>query len=75
MEIKFRREMGCSIRKHICRMRTDQIVQLLVETNLPISQIAENLGFSDAQHFARYFRAAKQAGPLAFRRTYGRRAG
>ena len=75
LEIKFRREMGCSIRKHICRMRTDQIVQLLVETNLPISQIAEHLGFSDAQHFARYFRAAKQAGPLAFRRTYGRRAG
>jgi len=74
LEIKFRREMGCSIRKHISRVRADQIVQLLIETDLPIGQIAESLGFSDVQHFARYFRAAKQASPLAFRRTYGRRA-
>ena len=73
LEMKFRRELGCSIREHICRVRTDQIVRLLVETDLPIGEIAENLGFSDVQHFARYFRAGKKASPLAFRRTYGRR--
>ena len=44
LEIKFRREIGCSIRKHICRVRTDQIVRLLVETDLPVGQIAESLG-------------------------------
>jgi AraC-like DNA-binding protein len=66
--------MGCSIRKHIGRVHTDQIVRLLVETDLPIGQIAESVGFSDVQHFARYFRAVKQARPLAFRRIYGRRA-
>jgi len=49
-------------------------VRLLVETDLPIGQIAESVGFSDVQHFARYFRAVKQARPLAFRRIYGRRA-
>ena len=75
LEIKFRREMGCSIRKHVCNVRTDQIVRLLVETDLPINQIAESLGFSDVQHFARYFRAGKQVSPLVFRRTYGRRVG
>jgi LacI family transcriptional regulator len=75
LEIKFRREIGCSIYEHIRRVRTDQIVRLLVETDLQVGQIAESLGFSDMQHFARYFRAGKQISPLAYRRTYGRRAG
>lgn len=73
LEIKFRRETGRSIREHIQRVRTDQIVPLLVETDLPIGQIAESLGFSDAQHFARYFRAGKRMSPLAFRKAYAGR--
>jgi LacI family transcriptional regulator len=73
LEIKFRQEIGCSIRQHIRRIRTDQIVRLLIETDLPISQIAETLGFPDIQHFARYFRAGKQISPLAFRRIHGGR--
>jgi len=74
LEIKFRQEIGCSIHEYVRRVRTDQIVRLLVETDLPVGQIAETLGFSDVQHFARYFRAGKQASPLAYRRAYGRRA-
>lgn len=73
LEIRFRQEIGCSIRQHIRRIRTDQIVRLLVETDLPIGQIAETLGFSDIQHFARYFRAGKQTSPLAFRRMHAGR--
>lgn len=75
LEIKLRREIGCSILKYIRRVRTDQIVRLLLETELPVGQIAETFGFSDIQHFARYFRSDKQMSPLAYRRTYGRRAG
>jgi len=73
LEIKFRQEIGCSIHEYVRRVRTDQIVRLLVETDLPVGQIAETLGFSDVQHFARYFRAGKQASPLAYRRAYGKR--
>ncbi|HTR41579.1 MAG TPA: DNA-binding transcriptional regulator [Pseudomonadales bacterium] len=73
LEIRFRQEIGCSIRQHIRRIRTDQIVRLLVETDLPIGQIAETLGFADVQHFARYFRAGKQTSPLAFRRLHAGR--
>jgi LacI family transcriptional regulator len=75
LEIKFRREVGCSIHEYIRRVRTDQIVKLLVETELTVGQIAESLSFSDVQHFARYFRAGKQKSPLAYRRAYGRRIG
>ena len=50
-------------------MRTDQIVRLLMETELPVGDIAESLGFSDRQHFARYFRAGEGISPLALRRS------
>jgi AraC-like DNA-binding protein len=63
--------MGGSILKEIRRHRTDQIARLLVETNQPVARIAESLGFPDAQHFARYFRAVKKMSPLAFRKAGG----
>ena len=72
LEIKFQREMESSVHDYIKRLRTDQIMRLLVETDLPIGQIAESLGFSDIQHFARYFRAGTQMSPLAYRRNFGK---
>ena len=71
LERRFRQQMGGSILKEIRRQRTDQIARLLLETNLPVTRIADSLGFADAQHFARYFRAAKKMSPLAFRKTAG----
>lgn len=71
LERRVRSETGASILDQIRRARTDQIARLLVETELPVCQIAESLGFDDAQHFARYFRAAKQVTPLAYRKSFG----
>lgn len=71
LERRFRREFNSSIQTEIRRVRTDQIARLLVETHMPVSDIAESLGFPDMQHFARYFRAGKQVSPLAFRRQLG----
>ncbi|MDE3068750.1 MAG: DNA-binding transcriptional regulator [Verrucomicrobiota bacterium] len=75
LEIRFRRELGCSIHHHVRRVRTDQIARLLVETEMSVARIADSLGFPDVQHFARYFRAVKQISPLAYRKAYGSRAG
>ena len=72
LEIKFQREMESSIHNYIKRIRTDQIIRLLVESDLPIGQIADSLGFSDIQHFARYFRAGTHMNPLAYRRNFGK---
>lgn len=72
LEIRFQKEMECSIHEHIKRLRTDQIVRLLIETDMPIGQIADSLGFADLQHFARYFRARMQMSPLVYRRNFGR---
>lgn len=73
LERRFRRELNSSVLAEIRRVRTDQIARLLVETHLPISDIAESLGFPDGPHFARYFRAGKRVSPLAYRREFSSR--
>jgi LacI family transcriptional regulator len=70
LERRFRRELGYSVLDDIRRVRTDKMAQLLVETQLPVCEIAETLGFGDVQHFARYFRSVKNMSPLAYRKTY-----
>ncbi len=74
LERRFRREFNSSIQAEIRRVRTEQIARLLVETHMPVSEIAESLGFPDVPHFARYFRAVKQISPLAYRRQFGSRS-
>jgi LacI family transcriptional regulator len=75
LERRFRNEIGVSILDQIRKARTDQICKMLVETSLPVGEIAESLGFEDVQHFARYFRSAREMSPLAFRKTYGKQTG
>jgi LacI family transcriptional regulator len=70
LEKRFRRELGYSVLDDIRRVRTDKMAQLLVETQLPVCEIAETLGFGDVQHFARYFRSVKKMSPLAYRKAY-----
>ena len=74
LERRFRRELNSSIQTEIRRVRTDQIARLLVETHMPVSEIAGSLRFPDVQHFARYFRAGKQVSPLVYRRQFGSRS-
>jgi LacI family transcriptional regulator len=74
MEKRFRDSLGRSVLDEIRRVRTDQIARLLVETELPVAQIAERLGFADVQHIARYFRSAKAMSPVAFRKQHGRQS-
>jgi len=72
LERRFRSEIGISILEQIRKARTEQICKMLVETSLPVGQIAESLGFEDVQHFARYFRAAREMSPLAYRKSFGK---
>ena len=73
LEKRFREYLKHSALEEIRRVRTDQIARMLVETELPVGQIAETLGFEDVQHVARYFRAGKGLSPLAYRKTRGRK--
>lgn len=71
LEKRFRQLLGRSVLEEIRRARTDQIARLLVETDMPVAQIADLLGFVDVQHVARYFRSAKKMSPIAYRKAFG----
>jgi LacI family transcriptional regulator len=71
LENRFRKLLGRSVMNEIRRVRTEQIARLLLETDLPVAQIADLLDFADVRHIARYFRAGKGISPLAYRKTYG----
>ena len=48
--------LHCSIAKYIKKMRLQHAQTLLTETNLPISTISEQCGFSDYNYFCRVFK-------------------
>jgi LacI family transcriptional regulator, galactose operon repressor len=56
LEQRFRKKLSRSINSEIRRVRIEHICKLLVETDLPISEIAYGLGFSSVEHISRYFK-------------------
>jgi len=70
LEKRFRTILGRSIHDEIRCTRVEQIIRMLAETVMPISEIAQALGFSDVAHISRYFRREKGMSPLAYRKRY-----
>ncbi|MHC4354539.1 MAG: XylR family transcriptional regulator [Planctomycetota bacterium] len=56
LEQRFRRVLGRSIYNEIKRVRTQQIIRMLCETDLSVSEIALRLGHPSDKHIARYFK-------------------
>ena len=55
LEIRFQRSLGRSIRKEIQRVRLNLVKQLLVETNIPVSKIADSTGFNGLTYLSSVF--------------------
>ena len=72
-ERRFRQILGRSILEEIRRVRIDQVIRMLVGTNMSISQIADALGYPGIEHIARYFRQEKGMSLLAYRKQYGQK--
>lgn len=69
---RFMKSLGRSVHEEIRRARVELVVQMLLETNMTISQIAYELGWSSEKHIAREFKAVKSVTPLAFRKRHTR---
>lgn len=64
---KFRREFNMSPKKYILTSRLNSAKELLLNSNLSITEIALQTGFSDSNYFARYFKRNTGYTPTQFK--------
>lgn len=64
----FREITGQSPQEYIIHLRMNMACNLLISTDLPISQISHSVGWSDQRYFARLFRERYGQSPREFRR-------
>ena len=63
------KESGTTAQRHIQDAVIERSKQLLIETRLPVSEIAWRLGFEYPQHFSRLFKSRTGKTPNEFRLT------
>ena len=63
----FKKITGKTLGEYICRIRIDKAEQMLINTDLSVTNIAITTGFSDSNYFCRVFRKYKQFSPSEFR--------
>lgn len=65
----FRNVTGTSPKQYIIGLRLECARGMLLETQMPVSQIAEKCGFSDAFYFSRRFKARFSESPQQYRKS------
>jgi len=68
LEKRFRELLQRSVYDEIRRVRVEMIAKLLIETDLPISQITSLFSFTDIEHISRYFKKVKGVSLNEFRK-------
>ena len=66
----FRHEFGETLGEYLNRIRVRAAAERLANTNLPLGDIALDLGFYDQSHFTKVFRQFTGVTPGAFRAEY-----
>lgn len=64
----FKRKMGVTVMQFYTTLRIDKCKELLVSTDEPLSEIAQETGFGDQSHFTKVFKRVVGMTPLSYRR-------
>lgn len=67
----FLQTTGLSIHKYIIKQRLEESKRLLQNTELSVSQIAEQIGFQNSAYFSNYFKSVIGLTPLQYRKNAG----
>jgi len=70
LERRFRRTVGRSILNEIQRVHVESAAEMLIETDLPITQVAHKSGFSSATHLGVTFKQRMKMTPFAYRKSF-----
>lgn len=65
---KFKQETGYSFAEYLQKIRINKSCQLLQDTNMKVSEIAEAVGYSDIRYYERIFRKYINRTPLQHRK-------
>ena len=65
----FKREYGVSPINYMITRRVEESKYLLAETDLPMSQISQLLGFSSLSYFSQVFRRSQNTSPMEYRKA------
>lgn len=71
LERRFKAMLGRMPGDEIRRVRVERARALIVDTHMPLVEIAARCGFADQAHFTHAFRKAYSMPPSAYRRTHG----
>ncbi len=66
----YKRIFGISPLSYIINLRIERAKMMLVESKMPINEIADNLGYSNTTHFIRQFTSRIGISPLKYRSKY-----
>lgn len=66
----FKMNFGMGIKKYILSERIKKARDLLLNTELSIKEISAQMGFSDANHFIKFFMYHEEISPMKFRNRY-----
>lgn len=67
----FKKETGEGFSKYLTQVRIDRAKELLRETDMPVAEVCEAVGYSDRKHFTQTFHKMTGVNPAEFRRLYG----
>jgi two-component system response regulator YesN len=67
----FKKETGEGFSKYLVRVRIDRAKELLRDTNKPVSEVCELVGYSDIKHFTGTFKKMTNLNPGQYRKLYG----
>jgi LacI family transcriptional regulator len=67
LELRFQKILGRSVNREIQEIRLDRAKQLLAETDLTVSRIAEALAFGSSNYMIRLFRQRLNLSPIEYR--------
>lgn len=68
ISIHIKKHTEFSIQQHIMQHKIKTAEKLLLQSHYNISEIADRLGFNDASHFNKIFKAYKQTSPSEFKK-------
>ncbi|MDY5240032.1 DNA-binding transcriptional regulator [Bacteroides helcogenes] len=70
LEIRFKQVTQQSIHKYIFNLRMERFAQLLLASDAPIADVAEQVGISNLKNLSRQFKLLKKVSPNEYRKKH-----